>query len=259
MVKIFIASFNRASDGAISKLVEKMKKEDIYIDNYDKADYILACGDRQETFDFVVDRFREGKKIIHLWAGDISQGTLDEVYRHSITMMSCVQLCTNDHAKNRVKSLCKAIDKQYFVITVGNVMLDNMEIDESLVPDKNYDVILYNPPTATDTLRNELSDILSSINNNYIWIEPNGDPGSEEIMQYVNTKNLPREKFLGLLKNCDRFITNSSSQFYEAPFVMDKEDIVSIGLRNKDRESKYSDMTIDGASDRIIKVFKELL
>ena len=106
-MKIFVASFNRASDGAISLLVKKMKKEKMWTDNYKTADYILAVGDRKETFDFVLERFKENKKIIHLWAGEISQGTHDEFYRHSITMMSCMQLCTNPEAKNRVLQLCR--------------------------------------------------------------------------------------------------------------------------------------------------------
>ena len=61
MVKIFVASFNRASDGAISKLIEKMKKENLWTNDYGKADYILAVGDRRETFDFVLERYRENK------------------------------------------------------------------------------------------------------------------------------------------------------------------------------------------------------
>ena len=40
MVKIFVASFHRASDGAISKLVQKMKDEDIWTNNHKEADYI---------------------------------------------------------------------------------------------------------------------------------------------------------------------------------------------------------------------------
>jgi hypothetical protein len=39
---------------------------------------------------------------------------------------------------------------------------------------------------------------------------------------------------------------------------MDKERIISIGVRNKNRESKYSNMKILNASDNVIKVLKEL-
>ena len=67
-MKYFVASFNRASDGAISKLVTRMRKDDIYTSNVNEADYVLAVGDRSETYDFVLKQFRENKPIIHLWA-----------------------------------------------------------------------------------------------------------------------------------------------------------------------------------------------
>ena len=260
-MKIFVASFNRASDGALSKLIYKMKRNGLYTNYYPEADYILACGDRTETYDFILDRFRENKKIIHLWAGEISQGTHDEVYRHSITIMSCMQLCTNNKAKDRVISLCKSIDKKPNVYVIGNVMLDNMEIDENDIPDEPYDLILYNPPTQLNELQigNELVSITKLISNNkYIWIESNGDSGSNIVNRLVNTKNLPREKFLGLLKNCKRFISNSSCIFYEAEFLLDMNKIIPIGIRNVDRESSMSNMTISGASNNIISIFRSL-
>ena len=259
-MKIFIASFNRASDGALSKLKQKMIDKGYYTDNYNEADYILACGDRKETFDFVLERYRENKKIIHLWAGDISQGTHDEVYRHSITLMSCVQLCTNSQSKEVVKKLCKAVNKRYFIFIIGNIMLDNLEVDESIKIEKPYDLILYNPPTLynIEKIKEELDYINSIKNKNYIWIEANGDKESELVNKYTNSKNLDRKIFLGLLKNCDRYITNSSSQYYEAPFFLKKEQIISIGERNIDRNSRYSDMTLKNASDNVIKVLEIL-
>jgi UDP-N-acetylglucosamine 2-epimerase len=257
-MKIYIASFNRASNGAISKLKQKMIDNEYYTDNYREADYILACGDRKETFDFVLEQFRENKKIIHLWAGELSQGTHDEVYRHAITLMSKVQLCTNEEAKKVVKNLCKSIKKKYLVFTIGNIMLDNLEIDESLITEKPYDLILYNPPTelSPEEIQKELDYICSIKDKKAIWMEPNGDINSSMIYKYVTNSNLPRPKFLGLLKNCNRFITNSSCQYYEASFLLKPEQIIPIGKRNKERNSKYSNMSIPNASDNVIKILR---
>ena len=260
-LKFFIASFNRASDGAISLLSKKMKDKDMLVQHYKDSDYILAVGDRKETFEFVLERFRENRKIIHLWAGEISQGTHDEVYRHSITMMSMMQLCTNHTAKERVLALCKAIDKKPNAYVVGNVMLDNLEIDTTMVPNEPYDVILYNPPTELNRndIINEINIVRKMIFRRYFWIEPNGDFGSELVKPFVTDKTIEHKKFLGLLKNCERFITNSSSMFYEAPFLMkDTKNIISIGMRNINRESKYTNMTLKDASDNILNIFKRL-
>lgn len=259
-MKVFVTSFNRASDGAISKLVQKMKDEDFWTDDYKEADYILAVGDREETFDFVLKRYRENKKIIHLWAGEISQGTHDEVYRHTMTLMSDIQLCTNKEARDRVKSLCKAVDKKYVTAIVGNIMLDNLEIDETSIPTKPYDLVLYNPPTTEgeERVKEELKTIEGILIKNYIWIEPNGDKYSDLVLPYINEKTLPRPKFLGLLKNCNRFITNSSCQDYEAKFLIDKKKIQGIGMRNILRESRFSNMEIPNASDNVMKVIRSL-
>ena len=271
MVKIFVASFNRASDGAISKLVKKLKKESMYTNYYEEADYILAVGDRKETHDFVLERFRENKKIIHLWAGEISKfETHDDVYRHSMTLMSCLQLCTNNEAFNRVRKLCLAVGKEFNAEVVGNVMLDNLdEIDESLVPNHTYDLVLYNPPTTGTEIDviNEIGNI-HRIRENfarefgcypYIWLDSNGDMYSELIDKYVTHRNIPRHQFLGLLKNCNRFITNSSCSYYEAPFIMkNKNNIIHIGVRNAERESKTSNMSIPNASENIMQILRKL-
>lgn len=263
MVKIYIASFNRASDGAIKKLKKKMIEKDLHTEDYKEADYILAVGDRTETFNFVLERYRENIPIIHLWAGEKSDFEVhDDVYRHSMTLMSDIHLCTNREAQNRVTNLCKAVDKSHKSYVVGNVMLDNLEIDESNVPSYSYIVILYNPPTRTNTMEAELKEIRELIDkysmHHYIWLPANGDKGSERIQNFVTSPNQPREKFLGLLKNCRYFITNSSCQYYEAPYVMTRNKIIPIGERNKERESKYGDMGIPGATDNIIRIFERL-
>jgi len=122
-------------------------------------------------------------------------------------------------------------------------MKDNIEIDESEIPKETYDLILYNPPISLT--RKEIYKEIEQIQNlmkpiNYIWIEPNDDKFSDIIFPYTNQKNLPREKFLGLMKNCDRFITNSSCQYYEASFLMNKENIISIGNTECFRECNES-------------------
>ena len=263
-MKFYLASFNRATNGCLSKLTQKMKDKKMWTDDYKKADYLIAVADRTETFSFILERFKENRKIIHLFAGEISCfSTHDDVWRHSLTLMSDIQLCVNGEAFNRVTKLCNAVGKKPNAHIVGNVYLDSMEIDESKVPKYPYDLVLYNPLTRF-TVKEvkeeivEILDILSKRNNECMWIEPNGDKYSETIMPYVTRFNLPRPEFLGLMKNCERFITNSSCQYFEGIHLLKPEQIISIGKRNIERESKYSDMNIPNASDNIIKILEEL-
>lgn len=258
-MKVFIVSFSRSSNGAISTLTERLKKNDLFTNSLEEANYILAVGDRKETFDFVLEQWRAGKRIIHLWAGEVSQGTNDEVYRHAMTLMSEVQLCTNNEAKKRVKALCKAVDKTPNPVVVGNVMLDNMEIDETGLPEGEFNLILYNP--CAEHIEEDLKEIyhfLETQQIGYVWLRANDDKGSDIVNRYANSTSQSRPKFLALLKHCKHFITNSSSMYYEAPFFMTPEQIIPIGLRNSKRESGKSNMKIKNASSNVIKTLRKM-
>jgi len=283
--KIFVASFHRASDGAVSKIGDALEKEGMLAYHLlqdeqelfkigEHVDYILACGDRKETFEFCLEWY--GKiPIIHLWAGELSQGTHDEIYRWAITNMSMMQLCTNEEAQARVNIFCRAISKDINTYIVGNVMLDNM-------PPLEYDVVLYNPPSLFSQcppghviplndikddswkepfekkIEEECNGICEMLGETYFWIEPNGDAGSGIVAGYVNTPNLGRPQFLSLVSNCRSFISNSSCIDYEIKHMLKPEQIVRVGERNKGRESMTSDMSIPDATENIIKILKEL-
>ncbi len=258
--KIFVASFNRASNGAVSKLCAALRSNNMEAHVvHDKWDYILACGDRKETFEFCLKHY--GKiPIIHLWAGEISQGTHDEIYRWAITQMSVMQLCTNEDAAYRVKLFFKKVFGRPAtnVHVVGNVMLDNM-------PSLEYDVVLYNPPThgslvasVNEIIERECDKIGTMLDKTYFWIPPNGDAGSSDIDRFVNTPGLSRPQFLALVKNCRKFISNSSCIDYEAKHIIKPEQIIRIGERNKERSSKVEDMGIKNATRNIMQLLKEL-
>ena len=233
-MRVIIASFSRASEGALSKLKREMG--DMLTTSLEEADYVMAVGDREETFKFVLNQWEQGKKIIHLWAGENNTNTKDDIYRTAMTLMSDLQLCTNPEAKEVVEKLCEIMKKKANAVVVGNVMLDNLEIDESLVPKEEYDLILENPGNP------EL----------FIYKFP---PSS--IGEIIKLPSLPRDQFLGLLKNCAKFKTNSSCEYYEAPIFLKAEQIVHLGSRNESRNSKTADMAIKNATANIIKALEE--
>ena len=269
MKTFHLASYNRASNGAVSHLKNELYKRKM-LAPAEKADYIIAVGDRTETFDVVLQQWRSGVPVIHLWAGERCSdwAVEDEVYRSAMTLMSMMQLCTNPTAYKRVIDLCKATGKEPNAYVVGNVMLDDMKTDSSKLPSSPYILVLYNPPTLLpeSVVKSDLIEIqtkLIELKSKYklkkhIWIEPNGDHQSGLVLEYSNQQNLPRPQFLGLLKNCRFFITNSSSQYYEAPFFLKPDQIIPIGKRNSGRDSKNADMSITGATEKIISLLEKL-
>ena len=276
-MRIFLASFSRASNGAISLLIEKLEKDGMLTYSLEEANYVMAVGDRWETYDFIFHCWQAGKRIIHLWAGECTPGCDDEIHRHAMTLMSEVQLCTNEHAKKRVEKLCAIGGKTPNATVIGNVMMENLVLDENVLSEAGltkggYDIILYNPfrghimedlaQIKRVLLEGEVEDIKgdreSGFKTPFIWLKPNTDRGYEYVMQFANSPVQSRPRFLALIKNCRKFITNSSSAYYEAPFLIKKKQIIQIGLRNAERESKYAKMDIAGASDKIIQVLKDL-
>lgn len=255
MTKIIsVISDHRASDGAIAAIVEELKKEFYVWKQNDThwGDYALAVGDRTETFDLALDAFRKGVPIIHLWAGEKSCWTTeDDVYRTAISLMSDVQLCVNKTAKDTNDIILMKCGKKPNSHIVGNPYLDDMTTDDRIVPDEPYDLVLWNP--IRGHYHKDKAFIENTVIPNHIWIEGNHDIST---YCYWNTPSRPRPIYLGLLKNCQRFITNSSSAYTEAVFF--NKEIVWVGDRNRERESKYADMMITGCREKVLEIFKGL-
>jgi len=249
----------------------------------ERPDIVLIPCDRAEAVVAALAAFDLQVPIIHFHAGDVVAGSVcrDEAYRHIISLMASVHLCNGDSAKNVVEDLMATVGRSAdHVYDVGSTMLDYIEIDESLVPDMLYDLIVYHPiRDDRELIKEELDEIENILTTNIayadghaedvsrrpvFWIHPNGDPGSSTIIERMDElagiydrirtyKDLPRTQFLGLMKNCHRYIGNSSSMVHEAPMWLRENQIIHIGDRNRNR---CSDGIRTGGSDRIVKVLE---
>ena len=107
-----------------------------------------------------------------------------------------------------------------------------------------YDLILVHPQSLSQ--KGTIKDMIKVKNTiikgkKNIIIRGNEDKNSgiletlwEELGGCYNT--VDKNRFLSFLKYCDRFITNSSCSYYEAPLFLEEKQIVRIGSRNKGRE-----------------------
>ncbi len=234
---------------------------------YEKPDLMLCVGDRVEMTAAACAAFHNNIPICHYGSGIINTplSTFDDTNRHCITLWSDIQLCESYDAMTRTRYLVDTI-KESNAHEVGITHLDDLIIDESLVPKEPYDLILYNPIISKEILIKEINQIKSMFKlQNIIWVNSNPDHFETKIEDvftmndYENVKryhvDLPREQYIGLLKNCSRFISNSSDTYYIAPYFLKPEQIIMIGDRNKDRSTPKKLET--GASDKIVKIIKE--
>lgn len=240
--------------------LESYKKAQ-YLFDMNSFDLVLVVGDRIESIALGICAFFNNQKIAHLGAGIINEEivTFDDIARHWVTLASDIQFCESEEAKLRVLNLFGTIHKEPNAYTVGNFYIDNLEdleIDESLVPDEPYDLVLYNPTT----IKKDSIDLIKIIENSrrkVIIIGPNPDEAYYDNYYGLDYSynTLPRPQFLGLLKQCERFISNSSVIYYEAPAFLELEQIIQIGERNKNRSSNFKSMK-PGASSKIVEILE---
>lgn len=194
-------------------LVDHLKE--IELVEYNEADIVLCVGDRKEIFELAYKAFIDHKYLIHYYAGIVADelATYDDYLRHCITLLSNEQWVENKKCAKVVKKLCKSINKKPNIKIVGSNHLFDVGLDYTEVPKEPYNLVLYNPCTKIKE----------------IFIGPNPDK------QYGS---LPQGQLLALIKECEKFYTNSSCGVYEAPFLIEDDQIIWLGKRNKGRRFK---------------------
>ena len=248
-----------------------------------RPDIALIFGDRVEMTAAAAACFNNNVPIAHVYAGvNNNIATLDDINRHIITAWSDMQFCESQESVYRVKAIMTAVGKSIKnAHLVGITHLDDLEVSEAMVPQEVYDLVLYNPVTYGKDLKQTIRDGMITASgfvtcaNGYtlgchtVVLMPNPDVGHEHILEfheimknsaegvngmYTFYPNLPRPEFLGLLKNCQSFITNSSAAIYEAPHFLKPRQIIQIGERNRNRDRGPFET---GASDKIVEVLKK--
>lgn len=235
----------------------------------EKPDLVLCCFDRSEMVFIALAAFHLHIPAAQIHAGDLSQeGTWDDMNRHVISLYADIHFCEGAPSYLRTIKLLETVGRSTkHIYEVGSTAFDDLEIDESLSPKEPYDLVLYNPCTRKpEVTAQEFLKIVNMMNKHVVWIEPNGDPGSEQITYAILDlkahppfpldffRTVPRSQFFGLMKNCDRAIGNSSAFFLELPFFNKRH--IHIGIRNKNRETVQPRI---GGSDRIVKIITRFL
>lgn len=259
-------------DTEVGDFNKAYKYSDYVLMKVGKIDYdlVLCVGDRVEITAAAAAAFHHGIPIAHVYAGTVGDhNMLDAVNRHVITLWSDIQFCESERAAEHIRALNSAAGLVNNIHIVGCTHMDDLVIDEGRIFEEPYDLVLYNPLTKVgiDTIQSELKQITGILDpkKTIMWIGPNDDKNRYFVLEYLNelhgdgvycmhsASTLPRPEFLCLLKNCDRFIGNSSSMFYEAPYFLDPNQIIHVGTRNAGRET----ITQYGASDKIISVLED--
>ena len=226
-----------------------------WMTNGTKPDVILIPADRKEMVSLAMRCYYAEIPIFHMWAGIGGTDTYDDLNRRVISSFSYLMMCEDEQAKER---LIASGEEPWRVHVTGTTHFDDLEVDESLCPKETYTLFLINPnqidpqdtnQTLSKAVKLATDSALFGGDQKLVWIG-SGDPLVNTLpLEGVTFYNdLPRMQFLGLLKNCAAFVSNSSAGVYEAGFF--GRQVINPGKRNSKRN--YAGDFKPGASDRIV-------
>ncbi len=220
-----------------------------------EPDLIIVHGDRIDAMAGAIVGALNNIRVAHIEGGELS-GTIDESMRHAITKFAHLHLVCNDDARGRLIQLGED-EKRIFVI--GSPDIDVMLSENLPTLDQireryrfdydHYAIMMYHPVTTElSGLQKRFREVLKALidsGKNYVVIYPNNDQGSEIIWnEYENLRendhfrmypSLRFEYFLGMLKNADFMIGNSSAGVRETGVY--GIPAIDIGTRQRGRYS----------------------
>jgi GDP/UDP-N,N'-diacetylbacillosamine 2-epimerase (hydrolysing) len=222
----------------------------------DKPDLFIVLGDRYEIFAATQAAYLSKVPIAHIHGGEITQGSLDDGFRHCISKMSNLHFVSHKNYKRRVIQIGENPKAVYNVGALGieNIyktkFLSKEELKKSLRINlkENILMVCLQPEITQKLTINLVNETLSALkyysDKSIIFTMPGADLYNDVIFKKIliftkkNSncflfKTLGSQKFLSFLKIADVMIGNSSSGILEMPIF--GKPTINIGDRQKGR------------------------
>ena len=278
--KIKIDFSNKFEKNTIDNLFSETFSKFFLFLKKSKFNYMIVLGDRFEVFSVSLCCHFLNIPIIHLYGGEATSGSLDNVFRDLISKLSKFHFVSNVKYK---KKLIKDGFSKKKIFVVGSLAIDNIkeclsqqnEIDKNLVKflKKKNILITFHPATIEKvSFKNQISNLLLVLRRykdlGIIFTSTNIDQGGNEITKMIkkfikDNKNSKLIKSLGgknyyrLLKKVNCVVGNSSSGIMEAPYL--KTPTINIGKRQHGRLMSSSIINTDYSFQSINFAIKKIL
>jgi len=252
-------------------------------------DICIVYADRFESFAFAIASMHANKILLHIEAGDITEGgTYDDQIRHCISKMSHL-FCTS--TENGISIVRNLGEENWRIIHSGLLSYDDMalinnvdkeNLKKQLNMDDNLPIIIATMHPLTLSVKKTkieskaffeaLYDLSIQVSAHFIVTSPNSDRGHEFIKKEIDklissNKNILFIDSLGgyryqtlMSLSSERTVIvcgNSSSIIKEAPFY--NAFSLNVGSRQKGRESASTQINCKADKSLISKKLKELL
>ncbi len=237
-----------------------------------KPDLLVLLGDRYELLPCAASCVQFKIPIAHLHGGEITKGSLDNIYRNMISKLSNIHFVCHDEYK---KNLIKLGEKSNRIFNYGAPSIENIpkkisNRHQSKFKKKTF-LVTYHPntihPKKTKIEIIQLMEALKYLRNyNFILSQPNLDINSHEVSKIIKKykkyknviikKSLGKKDYFSTLNHIDGIIGNSSSIILESSSF--RLPALNIGNRQKGRILTKNIISCDFKKKKIIRNIKKI-
>ncbi|MBQ9987858.1 MAG: UDP-N-acetylglucosamine 2-epimerase (hydrolyzing) [Erysipelotrichales bacterium] len=246
-----------------------------------QSDVVVVLGDRYELVPIVSSCVVLHIPVCHIHGGEITQGAMDELFRHAISKMSTIHFASTKSYSSRLIQMGEQPD---FVFNVGSLGVENikkmdllseaeLEKEIGFKVDKNTLLVTFHPITLEGADQayqmQALLDALE-LREQYrvLFTRPNSDMHRNELNDMIDVfvakhsdrcavfSSLGQLRYLSAMKHCLAVVGNSSSGIIETPSF--GIPTIDIGNRQKGRISASSVVHVEANKAAILYALDKL-
>jgi GDP/UDP-N,N'-diacetylbacillosamine 2-epimerase (hydrolysing) len=241
----------------------------------ERPDAVLLLGDRGEMLAAAIAALHVGVPMVHVHGGERS-GTVDEPVRHAISKLASYHFVATEGARERLQKMGEAAERIFLTGAPGLDGLQELAAGSraqclqalGLPHDQDFVLALFHPVVqqaaeAAQQTRTVMR-VLDGLGLPVLWLDPNADAGSREILQALGqarlpagsrrVAHLPRAQFCAAMRHCAVMAGNSSSGIIEAASF--GTPVVNIGTRQHMREHGPNVVDVPVAAPEIAEALR---
>ncbi len=245
-----------------------------------RPDLVLLLGDRFEILSAAIAAQLNKIPVGHIHGGEVTEGAMDDAFRHSVTKLSHLHFVAAEVYRKRVLQLG---ENPEFVFNVGGLGVDligrtkkankkELEIKLGVTFQEKNLLITFHPATLDkNEPEQQFEELLAALlklnKTTFIFTMPNADLGNIKIRQKIEKfvkgnrnafsfESLGSENYLSCMSVVDGVIGNSSSGITEAPTL--KVGTVNIGSRQSGRLKAASVIDCEPNCESILVAIKKI-
>jgi UDP-hydrolysing UDP-N-acetyl-D-glucosamine 2-epimerase len=231
----------------------------------------LVLGDRYEMLGCAIALAASRIPLAHIHGGEVTEGALDDSFRHAITKLSHIHFAVSEDAARRIEQLG---EEPWRIHRTGSPTIDRLlalEPEEIELPER-FLLVTYHPVTLEPGAEAEQAEALvaalETVGLPCVVTAPNADPGRERIENTLHAfcDRASESRFVVSagarlyathLRRAAAMVGNSSSGLVEAPsFAL---PVVNIGSRQDGRTRSANVIDCGYGVDQIATAIRQAI